>query len=276
MSSSQNTAIMRRSSITFFYSSLFFPRAIRDDVRTLYAFVRTADDFVDRVPQDAKGFQKFCEEYRACVDGSECSSEVVQEFVELARRRRIQRDWVDSFLWAMGQDLSKAVYTDISETLAYVYGSAETVGMMMARIMELPEESLPCARALGRAFQYINFIRDIFEDAAMGRTYLPLGELRAAGLAEVSEECVRKNPDAFNRFIRGQLKRYNDWLKEAENGYRYIPARALAAVKTAADMFNYTASVIQRRPISVLERKVKPPRILVIATGVRNFLRLTI
>lgn len=267
---------MRRASTTFFYSSLFFPRAVREDVLTLYAFVRTADDLVDTFPQDRDGFARFCDEYRATAETGECSNEIVLGFAELARRRAIAREWVESFLWAMGQDLEKSVYLNIAETQAYMYGSAETVGMMMARIMGLPDESLRCARMLGRAFQYVNFIRDVMEDSAMGRLYLPLDELQASGLAELTESAARAAPDAFERFVRSQLARYHQWVREASDGYRFIPGRALGAVRTAVDMYDYTARVIAREPLVVLERKVKPGRFQVIAAGVKNLARAAV
>lgn len=267
---------MRRSSTTFFYSSVFFPGAVREDVLTLYAFVRTADDLVDNLPQDRDGFARFCDEYRTAAAKGDCSDEVVSEFAALAQRRGIRPEWVESFLWAMGQDLEKSVYLNIAETQDYMYGSAETVGMMMARIMELPDESLPCARALGRAFQYVNFIRDVKEDSSMGRLYLPLEELLAVGLAELTDSAVRAAPDAFERFIRDQLARYHRWVQEASDGYRFIPRRALGAIRTAVDMYNYTADVIAKRPAVVMERKVKPGRLQVIGAGVKNLARAVV
>ena len=69
------------------------------------------------------------------------------------------------FLGSMAADLTRRFYRTEAETLEYVYGSAEVIGLFMARIMRLPEEALPAARMLGRAMQFINFIRDAAEDA---------------------------------------------------------------------------------------------------------------
>ena len=56
----------------------------------------------------------------------------------------------------------------MEELIDYMYGSAEVVGLMMARIMGINREADFCARMLGRAMQYINFIRDIDEDGKLG------------------------------------------------------------------------------------------------------------
>lgn len=87
MDLSRARAIMRRGSTTFFNSSLFFPKEVRADVFSLYAFVRTADDYVDRVPQDADGFHAFRDRYRRSIAGERTGDEIVDRFADLARVR---------------------------------------------------------------------------------------------------------------------------------------------------------------------------------------------
>lgn len=52
-------SLFKKSSKTFYYSTLFFPRYMRSDIHDLYAFVRTADDYVDTLPQDREAFYRF-------------------------------------------------------------------------------------------------------------------------------------------------------------------------------------------------------------------------
>ncbi len=261
---------MRRASTTFFNSSLFFPARVRSDVTTLYAFVRTADDFVDSVPQDRDGFFHFRDDYLAAAGGREAGNPITARFVELATRRGFEKEWVESFLSAMEQDLWKTEYSTLAETEEYMRGSAETVGLMMARVLALPYESLPYARLMGKAFQYLNFIRDVREDLEMHRIYIPGDAIAAAGLTELSVNAALRNPREFRVLISGQLARYWQWRREAARGYRYIPRRYFVAIKTAADMFDFTALQIERNPAVVMERKVKPARARVIASGIRN------
>jgi 15-cis-phytoene synthase len=56
--------IFKKGSTTYFYSSLLFPKDVREDIFILYAFVRTTDNFVDTVPQQKKEFKKFVKEYQ--------------------------------------------------------------------------------------------------------------------------------------------------------------------------------------------------------------------
>lgn len=265
--------IFRRGSRTYFHSARFFPRPIREDVGFLYGFVRTADDFVDRTPQDAAGFTEFRRAYAARRDGKGASAgPVIDRFVEVSARRSFDPEWADAFLDSMAMDLVKTDYQDLDETLVYVYGSAEVIGLMMSRIMELETGARPYARLLGRAMQYINFLRDIREDLALGRTYLPRIEMQELGLAALEETEARARPEAFREFIRRQIARYRAWQFEAEKGYAFIPRRFRIPIRTAAEMYDWIAACIEADPFVVYRRKVKPSRTRISVTGLRNVL----
>jgi phytoene synthase len=164
-------------------------------------------------------------------------------------------------------DLTKTDYATLDETLQYIYGSAEVIGLFMARIMELPEESYEAAKILGRAMQYINFIRDIEEDNSLGRTYLPLS---GSGLQSLQKSHAEANKDIFVTFVRDNIALYREWQTKAEEGYKYIPHRYLIAIKTAADMYGWTARVIENDPFVVFESKVKPSKTRIILKVLAN------
>lgn len=248
--------IFRRGSKTYFNSSVFFPDAVRNDVFTLYAFVRTADDFVDATPQDAAGFYAFRDAWRESEKGRASGNGIIDNFVALSRRRRFDPRWTEAFLYSMELDLKKKIYHTLDETLEYIYGSAEVIGLYMAQLLRLPDEAHYPARMLGRAMQYINFIRDIDEDNGLGRRYLPADN----GPAELTREYALANRDEFAAYVRAQSALYLGWQKEAEEGYRFIPRRCRIPVKTAGDMYIWTAREIMKNPLVVFERKVKPSR----------------
>jgi 15-cis-phytoene synthase len=252
--------IFRRGSVTFFTSSLFFPAAERRDVFSLYSFVRVADDFVDCRPQRAGDYAAFKREYYAAVGGAPAESPVVQTFVELQRRSGFEQSWVDAFFGAMDADLTTAHYETLEDVERYMYGSAEVVGLMMASVLGLPSESHPYARLLGRAFQYINMIRDLEEDARLGRCYLPADRMASLGLGTLDAHEARLRPDAFADFIREQVAQYQAWQARAEVGFRFIPASYRVAVASASDIYRYTARRIFDDPFVVFRRKVKPAR----------------
>ncbi|MDW7760280.1 MAG: phytoene/squalene synthase family protein [Acidobacteriota bacterium] len=265
--------IFRRGSRTYFHSTRFFPAETRRDVACLYGFVRTADDFVDRIPQDREGFQAFRKAYETCRNSGETSGNnadpVIAGFCELARRRGFDPAWVDAFLDSMAMDLTRKDYATLSDTLSYIYGSAEVIGLMMAAVMDLRREAFPFARLLGRAMQYINFIRDIREDGGLGRTYLPADAMKMRGLDSLTEDEAHRKPEAFRIFLRGEIRRYQVWQIGAEKGYAFIPRRFLDPIRTAAAMYDWTARKIAADPFIVFRRKVKPSRPRILWTGLR-------
>ena len=267
-------SIFKRGSKTYFYSTLFFPMEVRRDVFILYSFLRKADDYVDRVPQDTDGFYDFVERYRRAYSGEITGDVVVDSFVELSRRKKFEDDWTEAFLRSMEMDITVSSYSTMSALEEYLLGSSEVVGLFMASIMGLDPDSYHYARYLGRAMQYVNFIRDIAEDIELGRLYFPLDELERFGLEALDPHEIRGREDNFRSFLRAQIDIYRDWQGTAERGYRYIPYRYLVPIKTAADMYMWTSRIIERDPMIVYSRKVKPSGGRVVSGAVFNMFRL--
>jgi len=265
-------SIFRKGSRTYFYSSLFFPLNIRKEVFILYGFVRKTDNFVDVIPQNRNGFYEFKERYYQAKQGKETGDIVVDSFVRLAKRKGFQNEWIDAFLHSMELDLTKKRYETIDEVLEYIYGSAEVIGLMMAKIIGLPKESFEHAQYLGRAMQYINFIRDIAEDLDLGRVYFPQTDLRQHGLENLSFEHVKEHPENFEHFIQTQLDRYCHWQEQAEEGYHFIPKRYLISIKTASEMYHWTAEQIAHHPYIIYDTKVKPMISKILLTVLSNLI----
>lgn len=262
--------IFKSGSKTYFYSSVFFPITVRSRVFVLYSFVRKADNFVDSVPQDKDGFYRFKNDFYKRLKGEKVEDIVIESFVSLMKKFDIKKEWVDSFFESMEMDINKKIYTNLDEIIKYMYGSAEVIGIMMCRIMGLEGESYHYATNLGRAMQYINFIRDINEDNELGRLYLPLDILKRYGLNSLNYEEVLKKQEKFKEFLRDQLDLYFKWQNVGEKGYKYIPRYLLVPIKTASDMYKYTAKKIYDDPLIVYRIKVKPRIRKIVFTGIKN------
>jgi phytoene synthase len=270
MVAEKHEQIFRSGSKTYYFSSRFFPPAVRRDVYALYGFVRVADNLVDDQPVDPTAFHAFRRTYTEALRSGKASGDVIIDaFLELQRRKQFDPAWTEAFLDSMEHDLSSSTCETLDEVLTYIYGSAEVIGLYMARIMDLSEEAFGFAAMLGRAMQYINFIRDIKEDLAIGRRYLPLG---SSGLTSLEQSYAQAHEKQFTTFIREELKRYQLWQKEAEMGYRYIPRRYRIPIMTAADMYCWTAQQIAKDPFIVYEKRVKPPKARILRKGIAHSL----
>ena len=260
---SETKEIFRQNSTSYYYSSLFFPEDVREDVFELYAYVRTADDFVDEIPQDEEGFRQFKQESLSALESGDSKDRIIDQFVKVYSKNGVKKEWVEAFLNSMEMDLYRSDYESIEDSLEYIHGSAEVIGLMMSEILSLEKEAKEPAKKLGRAMQYCNFIRDIEEDNRLGRQYLPEEELDKYDLDSLEEEYARENPEKFEDFMNAQLDRYWEWEKEAIEGFKYIPYRYRVPVKLSAKLYEYTAEKIREDPFMVYDKKVRPskPRI---------------
>ena len=120
--------------------------------------------------------------------------------------------------------------------------------------------------------QYMNFVRDIAEDLALGRRYLPIEN---TPLQELSRGHAENYPDEFRAFMDYHIRLYRHWQSEAEEGYAYIPKRYLVPIKTASDMYAWTASTIRHTPSVVFDRKVKPSKPRVMLNILKNAISLS-
>jgi 15-cis-phytoene synthase len=270
-------SVFKKGSKTYFYSSMFFPSEVKKDVFALYSFVRTADNYADSVPQDKKAFDNFKNKYLSAIKGGKVNDVVIDSFVELSNRKKFDKKWTRAFLNAMEKDFSKKEYFTLNQTEEYIHGSAEVIGLFMSKILGLDKKSFVFARKLGKAMQYINFIRDMEEDLLLGRKYFPKKDIISSGLVEFSKESAFRNPKAFKKFVHLELDRYFKWQKEAEKGFKFVPKKYLVQIKTASDMYKWTANKIKKDPFIVFRKKVKPivPRIIYTTAKNSLFLRLS-
>ncbi len=272
MISKKLDTIFKKGSTTYYYSSLFFPPDVKKDVFILYSFVRTADDFVDGIPAKKKDFTQFVQDYYAGINKGGSENTIIQDFILLQRRKGFKQEWIDAFLDVMKQDLTKKKYSNERELEEYMYGSAGVVGLMMAKILNLPAKSMQSAQLLGKAMQYINFIRDVQEDLSLGRMYFPQNILKKYGLKTLQYDEVQKNEQVFRTFIFDEISRYQTWINEAQLGFKHIPKRYLIPIKTASNMYDWTAQSILKNPMIIYEKKVKPKPMRVILEVIKNSL----
>ncbi|WP_393971790.1 phytoene/squalene synthase family protein [Oxyplasma meridianum] len=252
--------IFRKGSKTYFNSSRFFPDEYRNDVTIFYSFVRVADDLVDKVPQDADGFYHFMDTYMRSLSGGFSGYSVVDDFVSLMEKKGIEPNLVESFFKAMKMDLTKTRYETMAELCDYMHGSAEVIGLIMRRILDLPKVAEEYASLLGRSMQFLNFVRDVREDNELGRMYLPADSARKFGLNSLRENDVKGKEEDFSSFIKENLDIFFEWDREARKGFRFIPKRLLIPIITAQNMYAWTARKIFRNPMIVFRNKVKPSK----------------
>jgi phytoene desaturase len=257
---SDNDVIFKNGSVTYYYSSLFFTGQAKKDVFSLYAYVRVIDDLVDNPAPNKKLFESLWQQTLLAWNGETKGNKVVKGFVELAKRKKFEWKWIEAFWDAMRSDLTKNNYTSFNELENYMYGSADVIGLMMCKILDLPPAAGRYAALEGKAMQYLNFIRDVKEDRDMGRNYLGY------------TESQKNDPKLWEEFIRRNIEHYREIRLEAQKGYKYIPRKYFIPIKTASDMYEWTADVIYKNPDIVWQEKIRPKKRKVLIGLLKNII----
>lgn len=255
---SEVETIFKQNSTSYYYSSLLFPKDIREDVFKLYSYVRKVDDFVDELPQEKDKLERYRELTIENWETGETDEKIVNYFLEVARKNNFEKEWAEAFLHSMEMDTYRNEYGTMDETLEYIRGSAEVIGLMMVRILDLEEDAEEYAELLGRSMQYCNFLRDIEEDRKLGRRYIPEEKLEKYGIESLEKEKI--DNEKFERFMGEEIQRYFEWQSEAEKGLKYIPYRVRVPVILSSRIYKYTAKKIREDPMRVFDEKVRPSK----------------
>ena len=187
-----SAVVIGNYSTSFGWATKFLGKADRHHVRNIYALVRVADEIVDGAAAEALStaigvdphamLDKFEQETYRAVECGFSSNLVVHAFAYTAREVGIKRELIQPFFNSMRTDLFQRVH-DKRSFETYIYGSAEVVGLMCLQVFlngislrdEEKAEFVSGARALGAAFQKVNFLRDLSADfEKLGRSYFPL------------------------------------------------------------------------------------------------------
>jgi phytoene/squalene synthetase len=181
-------------------------------IYAIYGFVRYADEIVDTFHDHDKEslLQRFKEDTYRAIEEKISLNPVLHSFQEVVNMYNIELDLIEAFLKSMEMDLHESTY-DQAGYEEYIYGSAEVVGLMCLRVFLDGDEDnyqqlKPPAKALGSAFQKVNFLRDLKSDyKERGRVYFPEVDFKV-----FSEEDKQKIEDDiqqdFDHALEGILK----------------------------------------------------------------------
>ena len=155
----------------------------------LYAFCREVDDVADddAVPlaKRAEKLQRWRDDIRRACEWGEPQFEVCRELRPFIREYSLPFSLFDELLIGMESDLKKTRYRDFDELKLYCHRAASVVGLLSIRIFGCDGETAQrYAENLGQALQLTNILRDVAEDAARGRIYLPQSMLEKHSVDE--------------------------------------------------------------------------------------------
>jgi phytoene synthase len=228
-----------------------------DDAAVLYAFCRLADDLADDLPPNKarEALGRLANELEGCRG----SRKEVQAFLELCRRKDIDRAIPLILVRTLAEDVGPVRMAGYHELLRFCYGVASTVGLMMCAVMGVRNRrALPYAVDLGLGMQLTNIARDVLEDARLGRVYLPGDEEDV----ELDPKSITTGDQVVRAAALRQVHRVLDiaeiYYRSADQGIRFIPSRPRLAIMTASRLYEAIGKLILRRSDYWASRTVVP------------------
>ena len=212
----------------------------------LYGFCRLIDDVADSASsQDAARLD--LSSAALAVTTGVSADPIISDMLDLMRECRIDPAIVLELIEGVTSDLETVRMENIDCLLRYCYRVAGTVGLMMCSVLDVDDPTaLPHAVDLGIAMQLTNICRDIAEDAALGRRYLP-----ASMIGDVSPELLISPADGLRPHLRKCVADLLDladrYYRSGELGLRYLPVRARSSILVAARVYEAIGKELRRR-----------------------------
>jgi squalene synthase HpnC len=189
--------IAKASHSNFYYAFFLLPKSRRDGIVALYAFMRLIDDVADEGDDLAvkqRGLAKWRAALDTAVNGStssadstsqpEGAAEVLPALVDTMRRYRMPARYLHDLISGAEMDLTVRDYPTFDRLREYCYRVAGTVGLTCTHVFGFTDQrALDLAEKLGLAFQLTNIIRDVHDDYALGRVYVPQEDLERYNVA---------------------------------------------------------------------------------------------
>jgi phytoene synthase len=251
-------ALIRTGSRSFHAATLLLPPRLRPATRALYAFCRLADDVVDEA-KVAAPLARLHERLDRVYAGRPFPIAADRALADVIRQHALPRAIPEALLEGFAWDAEGRRYADIGELRSYAARVAGSVGVMMAVLMGVRDPVL-LARAcdLGVAMQLSNIARDVGEDAAAGRLYLPLDWLADAGVDPDAWLADPAHTPAIAAVVRQLLGEADRLYARANAGIAGLPLACRPAIGAARLLYGGIGQEVERSANPLRSRAVVP------------------
>ncbi len=241
-------AILRAGSRSFALAGMLLPRRVREPAAALYAFCRVADDEVDERPGAGARvvalLRRRLDRVYARAPGP---SPVDRALTAVIDRLDLPAELPFALLEGLEWDVSGRRYATLGDVSAYAARVAGAVGAMMAIVMRVrTREALARACDLGVAMQLTNIARDVGEDAARGRIYLPLDWMAGAGIDPGAWLARPAHDERLAHVVARLLDEADALYRRADAGIALLPRDCRVAIRAARLFYADIGRVVAR------------------------------
>lgn len=266
-------AIAKREAKNFYYAFVALPAERRNAICAIYAFMRQADDLSDdeQLPHEERrrNLNQWLAAWHAAAAGGPTYDSVFLAVRDAIRRFAIPLELLDKLVDGVAMDLDRAptgapdTYATFDDLYRYCYLVASVVGLVCIRIFGVSgERAEKLAEETGIAFQLTNILRDVSEDAARNRIYLPLEDL--AGHEVSVDSLLHREPTAVPTFAERALlesiaRRAEQYYRSADELLPLIHRESRAALWVLVSIYHALLKRIEQADYDVFTRRVSVP-----------------
>jgi 15-cis-phytoene synthase len=251
--------ITRKSASNLALAFLLLPRAKRDAMSALYAFCREVDDITDNVSAPAEERREQLAAWRADIRRA-CAGETPQfavnrELQPVIREYRLLFPLFDELLKGCEMDFDIRRYENFEQVELYCYRVASVVGLLSIEIFGYRNpECRDYAVYLGKALQLTNILRDVRTDAARGRIYLPLDELKKFGVS-ADEILQHRFSDRFARLAAVVAERAKHFYRLARRTLPVEDRQTMVAAELMGAVYWRLLQKLERQQFNIFGQK---------------------
>ncbi len=244
----------------FYYSFIVLPAERRRAMCAVYAFMRYCDDIVDEEAGEADKENRLnaCREFldRAYGETPADGGGLLPAFRDTVGKFDIPRAYFDAIIDGAQMDLTVTRYATFEDLYQYCYRVASAVGLVCIHIFGFNgAEAKKHAESCGIAFQLTNILRDLREDAGMGRIYLPQEDLNAFGYPE---ERLQNGllDDSYRRLMEFQVERARSYYDAALPLLPQVQSSSRACLAAMIGIYRACLEEIPRRQYDVYSQRI--------------------
>jgi phytoene synthase len=269
----QCRAIAKREAKNFYYAFVALPRPRRNAICAVYAFMRQADDLADdetvTLDERRARLNAWLDRWHAAARGASTSDLVFLAVRDATARYSIPLSLLDDLVAGVAMDLDAAkggapdTYATFADLYHYCYLVASVVGLVCIRIFGYNDpRAEKLAEETGIAFQLTNILRDVAEDAARNRVYLPLDDLKTHQvlLDSLLDRRPGSAPSANERALLKDIgRRAENYYRSAHTLMPLIDRESRPALGVLVEIYHALLKRIEKADYDVFSKRASVP-----------------
>jgi phytoene synthase len=246
--------VARKRARNFYWSFRLLPREKLGAICAVYAFMRECDDLSDEGGGDLAALESWRADLRRALRGEMPAHPVWPAFTDAVSRYAIPHHVFEDMIDGVKSDLEPRRIETWDELYRYCYRVASVVGISVVHVFGFNDPRAPgLAERCGVAFQLTNILRDVAEDASLGRVYLPAEDLRRFRVERIEDSS------GMRALLRFEGERARQLYRESSPLIGMVELSSRPALRAMVDIYSSLLDRITSKDYAVFGERIALP-----------------